>query len=318
MRLEEQNFAICKKFFLKIFQISWGRLYRCLMKDEISNVIDMRGRHEPGNKLDITDVLAHIKSFPSYSSHYSRKDNQARKYLHPELTIHKMYSLYLEKCQLENKTPGKEKFYNKIFTTKFNLHFKHPKSDTCRLCDELHLKINSENDEIIKQGFLTQKELHLRKAEKARESLNSDKDKASTDVYCSSFDLQKALPFPKLSTSIAYYKRNLYMYNLGIHSFNTGVGHMYVWNETQGGRGSQDISSIVRKHLIQYASTHKHIILYSDACGGQNRNIKMALTLLKLVQSNEIQADIIDFKFMVSGHSYLPNDREFGIIEAAS
>lgn len=108
------------------------------------------------------------------------------------------------------------------------------------------------------------------------------------------------------------------MYNLGIHSFNTGIGHMYVWNETQGGRGSQDISSIVRKHLIHYASTHKHIVLYSDACGGQNRNIKMALTLLKLVQSSEIQADMTDLKFMVSGHSYLPNYREFGIIEAAS
>ena len=94
-----------------------------------------------------------------------------------------MYCLYLEKCQLENKTPVKEKYYYKIFTTKFNLHFKHPKSDTCRLCDELHLKINTENDGIIKQRLITQKELHLRKAEKARESLNCDKDKASSDVY---------------------------------------------------------------------------------------------------------------------------------------
>ena len=44
----------------------------------------------------------------------------------------------------------------------------------------------------------------------------------------------------------------------------------------------------------------------------------MALTLLKLVQSSEIQADMTDLKFVVSGHSYSPNYREFGIIEAAS
>lgn len=43
----------------------------------------------------------------------------------------------------------------------------------------------------------------------------------------------------------------------------------------------------------------------------------MELTLLKLVLSSEIQADV-DHKFMVFGHSYLPSDREFGIIEGAS
>lgn len=46
----------------------------------------------------------------------------------------------------------------------------------------------------------------------------------------STFDLQKALPFPRLTVSVAYYKRNLY--NLGIHCENDRTGYMCVWDKT--------------------------------------------------------------------------------------
>ena len=133
--------------------------------------------------------------------------------------------------------------------------------------------------------------------------MKTDKGKASDETYCCTFNLQEALPFPKLSTSIAYYKHNLYVYNFGVHSFNNNVGYMYVWDETKGGRGSQDISSIAVRYPRERASKHKDIILYSDACGGQNQNIKMSLTLLKLVNSTDIAAESTDHKFMMSGHS---------------
>lgn len=51
-------------------------------------------------------------------------------------------------------------------------------------------------------------------------------------------------------------------------------------------------------------------------CTGQNRNLQMALMWLKVVQS-ENSIEIIDHKFLLSGHSYLPNDADFGIIEMA-
>lgn len=44
----------------------------------------------------------------------------------------------------------------------------------------------------------------------------------------------------------------------------------------------------------------------------------MYLTLLKLVNSTDLTAETTDHKFMVSGHSFLPNDAHFGMIEAAS
>ena len=55
--------------------------------------------------------------------------------------------------------------------------------------------------------------------------------------------------------------------------------------------------------------------MWSDACTGQNRNIKLPLYLMKFIQNNNNNVEIVDHKFMVSGHSYLPNDSDFGSIE---
>lgn len=52
---------------------------------------------------------------------------------------------------------------------------------------------------------------------------------------------------------------------------------------------------------------------YSDACGGQNRNYKMALIWLYMCQ--KFNFDEANHKFLISGHSYLPNDADFGVIE---
>lgn len=92
--------SVCKKYFLKTFQISDGRLYRCLSKDDVSQFMDKRGTTS-SRKLDDSDIIRHIQSFPAYQSHYTRKSNPNRKYLNPGLTIRKMYDLYKEKCEIE-------------------------------------------------------------------------------------------------------------------------------------------------------------------------------------------------------------------------
>lgn len=110
----------------------------------------------------------------------------------------------------------------------------------------------------------------------------------------------------------------MYVYNLGVHSFNDNKGYMFMWDETEGSRGSQEIASCLVKHLKEHANDFNHIIMYSDCCTDQNRNIKLSLSLLKLVQEPEITASFIDHKFLVSGHSYLPNVADFGVIETKS
>uniref|UniRef100_A0A1B6KFA9 Uncharacterized protein n=1 Tax=Graphocephala atropunctata TaxID=36148 RepID=A0A1B6KFA9_9HEMI len=136
-------------------------------------------------------------------------------------------------------------------------------------------------------------------------------------MYAFSFDLQKALPFPILTCSTAYYKRNMYVYNLGCHDLSTNSGYMYVWNEITASRGSQEIASCVIEHLRNRSSAKhlEHVVMFSDSCGGQNRNIKMSLAVMHHIQSAESTIKTVDHKFMVSGHSFLPNDADFGVVE---
>lgn len=146
-------------------------------------------------------------------------------------------------------------------------------------------------------------------AEKARENNNW--------YYVIPFDLEKALRFPILTVSIANYKKNLYVYNVGCHELYTSRGFLYIWGETVASRGSQKISSCVFKHLSAHSTSARHIIDYSDSCTDQNRNIKMVLMLMHFV-TGDTPVHIIDHKFMVSGHSFLPNDADFGSIETAT
>lgn len=89
-------------------------------------------------------------------------------------------------------------------------------------------------------------------------------------------------------------------------------GYMYFWDESTASRGSQEISSCLTKYLQQ--NSCKNVIIYSDICGGQVRSINVNLSLMTLTPNSE-DIDTTDLKLMVSGHSYLPNDAEFGNIE---
>ncbi|KAK5647846.1 hypothetical protein RI129_002738 [Pyrocoelia pectoralis] len=321
LNLGARSVNVCKQYFLNTFNISDGRMTRAIKKARSTSPgEDLRGKHPPPNKTPtqiIEYIRKHISSFPTYTSHYTRQHNPNRKYLSSNLNIRLMYQLYVEKCKNENEKFSSEAMYRKIFHRDFNLHFHTPSKDTCSKCDTWKMKICSENDMQLKQNYKTEHELHLRKAEKDRASMKEDKVLAILNpdkIYSFTFDLEKDLASPQLSCSIAYYKRNMYVYNLGCHNLATEQAYMYCWDETLASRGSQEISSCLRKHISTHAASYHHIIAYSDACTGQNRNIKTSLMWLKLLADSE-NLEVIDHKFLVSGHSYLPNDRDFGGVE---
>lgn len=147
--------------------------------------------------------------------------------------------------------------------------------------------------------------------------MKEDAAKCSTDnVYVCSIDLQKALPFPILTVFLMHIIKEICIVTFGIHDLRENIRYFYVWDEMIASRGSQEIASCLIKH-IKTASNKEKIIIYSDTCIGQNRNIKLALYLLKLVQSNDITTKIIEQKLLISGHSFLPNESIFGSVESA-
>ena len=198
------------------------------------------------------------------------------------------------------------------------LTFFSPRTDTCKTCDEFKVQVDAEKDPDEYQQLVLQWDVHKIRAESAYQNLREDTAlaKSSNDIEMFTFDLQQALATPLLTTNVVFYKRQLWTFNLGIHDCKTDRGHMHMWHEGVASRGSEEVGSCLLHRLRHLSSsTATKMILYSDSCGGQNRNINMVCLWLHIVASPEFNITQIDHKFMVSGHSYLPNDRDFGSIE---
>ena len=88
---------------------------------------------------------------------------------------------------------------------------------------------------------------------------------------------------------------------------------MCVWNECVAGRGFNEIISCLLEYFTQNRPTAKKLTCYSDSCFGQIKNTQMICFWSKLI--NKGQFTRIDHKYLVRGHTYLPNDRDFALIE---
>ena len=129
------------------------------------------------------------------------------------------------------------------------------------------------------------------------------------------FDLQSVLQIPSSEVSLLYYKRKLNMYNLTTYEgVQPNRGFCLAWTEISGNHGSCEIGSCLLWYITNRLPPHvKHLSLFSDTCGGQNRNIQVASLFLNLVQVTELS--IIEQKFLESGHLYMECDSMHSAIE---
>uniref|UniRef100_A0A6P7FVC4 Uncharacterized protein LOC114331499 n=1 Tax=Diabrotica virgifera virgifera TaxID=50390 RepID=A0A6P7FVC4_DIAVI len=72
---------VCRDTYIKTYQISSKRVNTALNKIRVSDVKDNRGKH--GRKAPIpeetkTQIIEHIKRFPTYISHYSRSETETK------------------------------------------------------------------------------------------------------------------------------------------------------------------------------------------------------------------------------------------------
>ena len=230
-----------------------------------------------------------------------------------------MYLLYQEKYEPQVKETGakpvvKEWLYRKIFTEEFNLSFGYPRSDTCETCDLLQIAIKASDSEVEREKLQREIAEHQHKASQGYLQLraNTEATKDTGDHTLLTFDLMQNLPVPTLTHGSMFYSRQLWVYNFGVHNTTTGTASMYMWNEAIASRGSDEICSCLKYHLGALSSQTTKLTLYSDNCFGQNKNFQMLCFWNQQVLEHFQQ---VDHKFLVRGHTYLPNDRDFAQIE---
>jgi hypothetical protein len=271
---------------------------------------------------EITDsIKEHIKAFKCRKSHHTRKDT-GRSYLPPTYSIKYMWENWYEKRKLEKKQTASLSKYQKIFTTKFNISFGHPRQDTCSYCMEQKIKIQTEGDIDKKSELMLELTLHKRKAKRFFELLKTE---TLGEISCS-FDMMQTQPLPKLSVTDVFYSRQVWLYNLTfvISDSNQKPENciLYSWNETESGRGPNEVCSALIHFLesLEYRmktseSPPTILNLFSDSCSGQNKNQFTMITLLYYINYKTIVFTQINHIFPVRGHSYMPPDRVFGRIE---
>ena len=324
--VDGRKIVVCKTAFCNIHAVTAKRVMYSVKKMGETGVarIDMRGKSRSANETpdDAMQVVHdHIKSLPTCSSHYSRAKSVERVYLPPGYTQDVCYELYVK--MLEEKDLTEKKItcglYKKVMR-KFNIGAEPPKIDTCNTCDRVRTQLQHakvKKDKIMIVQLQTEKKLHKTKANVAQKIMRvfvaTDED---AELFAVAMDLQQTLATPRLTTSVQYYKRKMWTYNFCIHNLKEKSSTMYVWNEATAKRGSNEIGSCLIHYIANIIpSSITKLIIFSDNCSGQNKNINLSLLLLRFVHSDRF--GLIRQYFLMSGHSFMPCDQDFGNLETA-
>ncbi|KAJ9583050.1 hypothetical protein L9F63_022607 [Diploptera punctata] len=313
--IEGKSNSVRKECFRGTFGETTGFIERVAKKKRASPTGILpehgRGKGTPQNKKsedELQTVKNHILSFPTYESHYCRQ-RTTKKFLPQNLNISKMYELYRH-C---TASPVSLTIYTKCFH-ELNVAFRKPKQDTCHTCDLFNMKVTTfiGEEEVTKE-----RDAHHKAAEEeAYSAKRHDKEDAKLDeskgIFV--FDLQQCLPTPYLTTSVSFYKRQLWTFNLTIHDLKTNKATCFMWDETVSGRGGNQIASCLYQFISQLPQNIQSVVFYSDCCGGQNRNSFVASMFSYVVQTSD-HIEEIHHKFLVSGHTHLECDTDHAIIE---
>jgi len=315
------DLRVCKKFFLATLAVG-ERTVRGVKDKEAKKGLtaaaeDDRGKHPPVHKLSeekLNSIKEHINSFPRMESHYCRSSS-SRDYLAADLNLLRLYDLYVQKVKEE----GREKDFKVCQSTFFRVFhehfpkvsFHHPKKDGCSYCNKYSLMTEEQKAEAKSDYDLHMQCKVLSREQKERDKIEASENRETTRSF--TMDLRKVFETPRTTLSLAYYTRSLSSYNFTLFDQDSMEGTCYFWTEVEGNRGSSEIGSCVYKHLLSLPETVRKVSLYSDSCGGQNRNRFMASVLLYSVRRTRLEE--ITLNFLETGHTDMECDSMHSAIE---
>lgn len=261
-------------------------------------------------------MIEHLKLFPTVTSHYSRLSTSKLYFTNSLLTIKKLFKLfkayYQEKAKVELDIGYKiyYKYFKRSLPNKYS--FRRPRIDVCDFCTEYKLKIKADPANTGYQHSLQKHDQKVSQYKALKKHITSKKEVNLACVF--EFDYAQNLPLPKLNNTSVFYKRLLSMYVFNIHSHHDGDSIFYTYLECDGAKNGNSVCSFLYTFITEKLSCpdferKMEIVLLSDACGGQNKNLTVSKFLSIMAKIWNIEIEQI---FSVRGHSYCQYDRNFG------
>ena len=314
---------ICKNGFMKSYGCTSKQCYRLSHLLQLSKTpIDKRGRNVSGNAIPgtvITCLRAHIEQYPRETEHYTGRDKE---YLPANLNVKTMYEMFINKhkyfllATLGSEKRLSYKVFWHYFKENYSLRFGQPAKDACIACEELKLKIKSPflNDN-EKRHAIAELMVHNRRAKKFYNKIKDTTEKcikgAKQVGLC--IDYMSNVTLPCIPVQDTYYFRKLIVNVFGIHDIASRKMSVFIYHEGEGGKGSNEVCSMLMWYVKNKISDEvKTLHLFGDNCAGQNKNHTLVRLMMALCEIKRF--DKINLVFPVRGHSFIPNDRDFGII----
>lgn len=147
-----------------------------------------------------------------------------------------------------------------------------------------------------------------------REEYQRDSQIANSSHILLTMDLSQNLALPSAGdTPSSWYFSSLISVSVfGIHDTQSRVQTNYVYTERKGGKGSNEVISMLSMFLAPIHGKDKTLTIYADNCAGQNKNnfvIKFVVMLTHVGWFREV-----NLKFFLKGHTKNACDRGFAYI----
>lgn len=297
MTIRGEKIRVCKNFFLGTLNISQKPIYTAHKEANLPKR-DMRGKTSSRSISSDRkeDVKTHIKLFHVIDSHYCRKTTQ-RKYLEANLSVVKLYYLYIKWCEEQNKNPVKLSYYRYIFNTEFNYSFHIPKKDRCLKCEDYKIK---KADNLLTDEEQIAFDQHTKTKNDMRLERNSDRE---NKVPVLSFDLENVITCPRSEVGDFFYMQKLNIYNLTGYYSLTKTVYCAIWTEEKQGRSGNVLASAFRKILDRVLEDNNisDLVTWSDSCVSQNRNSFISFCIMDALKEHP-EVKSITMKYSVPGH----------------
>lgn len=300
---------VCLSFFTNVLQVNRTKVFRAV--DTIKrnpNAVEKRGKAKrPKSTADINYMKDFIRKFVSYESSCEASKSNV-KYLHPRLSLRKMFLLYSEDCAFKQRKILSDTIFRKAVHDS-NLKLFRKSQQKCEQCEDTENRDDLDNTPVLASNE------HIDIVKCVKNDLISSVETArlSNDTEIFTFKLQHAIDLPHISGDDAFFKRQLWCNVFTVYDQKTDISYFYVWDETVASRGSNEIASCLYKHFSGHLSKDvKKLILFSDPNFGQTRNITISMMLAKFFDYwKEDQLITIEQHFFSPGHCFSGCDRSF-------